>query len=200
MTQLYDGDGVLVGVTVLAAGPCVVVQCKETSRDGYQALQLGLVETRPPKHVTKPMQGHFKRADVAPLRVLREFLTPAGAGDLKAGDQVGVDMFEVGDQINVTGTTKGKGFQGVIRRHGFSGGKASHGSMFHRAPGSIGQSAYPSRVFKGIKLPGQTGSKQRTTRGLTVVGVDSERNLLLVKGSVPGAKGSYLKIYKAGGA
>ena len=200
MTQVYDDAGALVAVTVLQAGPCVVVQRKTQSRDGYEAVQLGFVERKPPKRVTKPMLGHFKKADTAPLKRLTEFrLDAASDAELKTGEQLAVDRFETGDRVEVTGVSKGKGFQGVMKRHGFSGGRATHGSMFHRAPGSIGQSSYPSRVFRGVRLPGQMGSQRVTTKNLTVLKIDKQRNLLLIKGSVPGANSTYLTIRKLGG-
>ena len=193
MTQVYAEDGQAVPVTVLQAGPCVVVQCKSKQKDGYSAVQLGLVEERKTKHVTKPMQGHFKKAGLPPCRVLREFRVADGA-ELKVGDKVSVALFAPGDSINVTGTSKGKGFQGVVKRHHFRGGAATHGSMFHRAPGSIGASAYPSRVLKGMRGAGHMGLERVTVRNLQVVRVDAERNLLVLQGSVPGAGGGYLVI------
>ena len=199
MTQIFQDNGVVTPVTVIEAGPCVVVQRKTVTGDGYESVQLGLVDAKAAKLANKPMRGHHEKAGVPPTRVLREFRLLAES-ELKPGDPVSVEIFEGVGKVDVIGTSKGKGFQGVMKRHGFSGGRASHGSMFHRAPGSIGQSAYPSRVFKGIKLPGQMGSKRITTRSLTVVKVDAERNLLLVRGSVPGGKGSYVQIVKAGGS
>lgn len=198
MTQVYDEAGSIIPVTVLQAGPCVVVDRRTDDRDGYPAVQLGLVEARPIKRVTKPLAGHYKKAGVPPCRVLREL--PVGPDeDIALGAQVLVqNTFETGEKVDVSGVSKGKGFQGVIKRHGFSGGGASHGSMFHRAPGSIGQASYPSRVFRGQKMPGQTGNKRITARNLTVVRIDEERNLLLVKGAVPGANGGYLTVQKAG--
>lgn len=198
MTQVFDDAGVCTPVTVLQAGPCVVVDRRTTERDGYESVQLGLVEARPRKRVTKPMAGHFKKADVPPVRVLQE--VPMAPGEeLALGDRVLVkETFEMGDKVDISGVSKGKGFQGVMKRHGFKGGGASHGSMFHRAPGSIGQASYPARVFKGTRLPGQMGAKKVTTKNLTVVRVDEERNLLLVKGAVPGARGGYITIRKAG--
>ena len=198
MTQVYDEGGTCIPVTVLQAGPCVVVDRRSTERDGYEAVQLGLVEARPKKRTTKPMQGHFKKANVPWVRVLRE-LPVAADEELALGDRVLIkDTFAAGDKVDVCGQSKGKGFQGVMKRHNFGGGRATHGSMFHRAPGSVGASAFPSRTFRGQKLPGQMGAKQVTTRNLTVVRVDEERNLLLVKGAVPGGKGGYLIIRKAG--
>jgi large subunit ribosomal protein L3 len=196
MTQVYAEDGQAVPVTVLQAGPCVVVQCKSKQKDGYSAVQLGLVEERKTKHVTKPMQGHFKKAGLPPCRVLREFRVDEGA-EVKVGDKVSVALFAPGDSINVTGTSKGKGFQGVVKRHHFRGGAATHGSMFHRAPGSIGASAFPSRVLKGMRAAGHMGSERVTMKNLTVVRVDAEKNILVVRGAVPGAASGYLVIRKA---
>ncbi len=196
MTQVYAEDGQAVPVTVLQAGPCVVVQRKSKQKDGYSAVQLGLVEERKTKHVTKPMQGHFKKAGLPPCRVLRE-LRVDEAAEVKVGDKVSVALFAPGDSINVTGTSKGKGFQGVVKRHHFRGGAATHGSMFHRAPGSIGASAFPSRVLKGMRAAGHMGSERVTMKNLTVVRVDAEKNILVVRGAVPGAASGYLVIRKA---
>jgi large subunit ribosomal protein L3 len=195
MTQVYAEDGRALPVTVIEAGPCVVVQRKSKDRDGYAAVQLGLVESRKGKRITKPMKGHFDKAGLPPCRVLRE-LPVAEDAEVAVGDKVSVELFSPGDSINVVGTSKGRGFQGVIKRHNFGGGKASHGSMFHRAPGSIGQSAYPSRVLKGMKAAGHMGGDRVTVRNLEVVRVDTDNNLLIVRGSVPGAGGSYVVIRK----
>jgi large subunit ribosomal protein L3 len=195
MTQVYTDDGQALPVTVIEAGPCVVVQRKKKDGDGYSAVQLGLVEQKKIKRVTKPMKGHFDKAELPPCRVLRE-LPVADDAEVKVGDKISVDLFAPGDKIHVVGTSKGRGFQGVIKRHGFGGGKKTHGSMFHRAPGSIGQSAYPSRVLKGTRMPGHTGSERVTVKNLEVVRVDAGNNLLVVHGSVPGAGGSYLVIRK----
>lgn len=194
MTQVYAEDGQAFPVTVLEAGPCVVVQRRSKERDGYAAVQLGLVEARKTKRVTRPMKGHFDKAGLPPCRVLREL--PVGDGEVKVGDKVSVALFEPGDTVSVTGVSKGRGFQGVIKRHGFRGGAATHGSMFHRAPGSIGASAYPSRVLKGMRAAGHLGSDRVTVRNLRVVRVDAENNLLVVRGAVPGAGGSYVVIRK----
>lgn len=199
MTQVYGEDGRAIPVTVIAAGPCVVVQRKTVQKDRYSAVQLGLVPDRKLKRVTKPMQGHFAKAGLPPCRVLREFRV-AQEDDAKVGDKVSVALFAPGDSIAVTGTSKGKGFQGVVKRHHFRGGAATHGSMFHRAPGSIGASAFPSRVLKGMRAGGHMGSDRVTVFNLQVVRVDAENNLLIVRGSVPGAGGDYLTIRKAGGA
>jgi large subunit ribosomal protein L3 len=197
MTQVYADDGRALPVTVIEAGPCVVVQRKSKDKDGYAAVQLGLVEGRKVKRVTKPMKGHFDKAGLPPCRVLREFRVADGA-EVKLGDKVSVAEFAPGDVIHVTGKSKGKGFQGVIKRHHFRGGAATHGSMFHRAPGSIGASAYPSRVLKGMRGAGHMGAERVTVKNVTVVRVDAEKNLLIVKGSVPGAGSGYLIIHKAG--
>jgi len=196
MTQIFADDGRAHPVTVIQAGPCLVVQRKTAEKDGYEAIQLGLVEERPARHVTKPQAGHFEKAGVAPVRRLAEFDVDA-ADESKAGDQVKVDVFSVDEFVDVVGTSKGKGFQGVIKRHGFSGGKATHGSMFHRAPGSIGQASDPSRVFPGTKLPGQTGNARITTKNLLVVKIDEEKNLLYLRGAVPGPKNGYVAVKRA---
>jgi large subunit ribosomal protein L3 len=195
MTQVYAEDGRAIPVTVLEAGPCVVVQRKSKEKDGYVAVQLGLVESRGARRVTKPMKGHFDKAGLPPCRVLRE-LEVTEASEVKVGDKISVDLFAAGDKVVVTGVSKGRGFQGVIRRHGFGGGKATHGSMFHRAPGSIGASAYPSRVLKGTRAAGHLGSDRVSVRNLEVMRVDGANNLLVVRGSVPGAGGSYVVIRK----
>ena len=195
MTQVYAEDGRAIPVTVIQAGPCVVVQRKSREKDGYSAVQIGLVEDRKIKRVTKPMEGHFKKASLPPCRVLREFRVEEGA-EVKVGDKVSVSQFAPGDSVSVIGTSKGKGFQGVVKRHHFRGGAATHGSMFHRAPGSIGASAFPSRVLKGMRAAGQMGADRVTVRNVQVVKVDAESNLLVVRGSVPGAGGGYLVIRK----
>jgi len=186
-------------VTVIQAGPCVVVQRKSKEKDGYSAVQLGLVEDRKVKRVTKAMKGHFDKASLPPCRVLREFRVDGG-DEAKVGDKISVEQFAPGESIHVVGTSKGKGFQGVVKRHHFRGGAATHGSMFHRAPGSIGASAYPSRVLKGMRAGGHMGSERVTARNLTIVRVDAEKNILVVKGSVPGSGGSYLVIRKGAAA
>jgi large subunit ribosomal protein L3 len=197
MTQIYEPDGTVVPVTILKAGPCVVVQRKTTAKDGYEAVQLGLVEERPPKRVNKPMRGHFERAGVPPTRILREVRLAPGGEDPQVGQTVLVDIFREGELVHVTGTTKGKGFAGFVKRHRFAGGPASHGSMFHRAPGSIGASSYPSRVWPGSRMTGHMGMRRQTVRNLRVVRVESEKHLLVVKGSVPGPNGGYVIIRKA---
>ena len=196
MTQLFQPDGSVQPATVLKAGPCVVAQVKTVETDGYAAVQLGLVEAKPSKE-NKPTQGHFKKAGVPPTRVRREVTLAAGGDPLKAGDQVGVAIFADGERVDVIGTSRGKGFQGVVKRHHFAGGRASHGSMFHRAPGSIGASSFPSRVVKGMRMAGHMGDDRVTVRNLKVLRVDAENNLLLVEGSVPGGPNSVVVIRKA---
>jgi large subunit ribosomal protein L3 len=196
MTQIFDEDGKVVPVTIVQAGPCVVVQRKNTKRDGYEAVQLGLVEATPRRGAPKPIVGHFAAASVPPTRVVGE--VPVDPEDeAKPGDAVLTDIFELEEQVHVCGRSKGRGFQGVIKRYGFGGGKATHGSMHHRAPGSIGQSAWPSRVFPGQKMPGQTGDARVTVKNAKIVKIDADRNLLFVKGGVPGARNSYIRIIKA---
>lgn len=196
MTQIFDDDGRVVAVTVVEAGPCVVVQRKSSGRDGYEAVQLGLVERSPRRNAPQPIQGHFAKAGVPPTRVVGE--VPVDAEDeAKPGDAVLADIFETDEKVHVVGRSKGRGFQGVIKRHGFGGGRATHGSMFHRAPGSIGRSATPSRVFPGQGMPGQMGNKRVTIRNAKVVKVDADRNLLFLKGGVPGGRNSYIRIVKA---
>ncbi|PYQ24564.1 MAG: 50S ribosomal protein L3 [Acidobacteria bacterium] len=195
MTQVYAEDGQAIPATVIEAGPCVVVQRKSKGKDGYSAVQVGLVEARTVKRVTKAMKGHFEKAGLPPCRVLREFLVEDGA-EVKVGDRFSVELFAAGDKVRVTGISKGKGFQGVVKRHHFRGGAATHGSMFHRAPGSIGASAFPSRVLKGMRAGGHMGSDRVTVRNVEVVRVDAGKNILVVKGSIPGAGGSYVVIRK----
>jgi large subunit ribosomal protein L3 len=196
MTQVLNEDGLAIPVTIVQAGPCVVVQRKTVATDGYDAVQLGLVEFVKGKRVGKPMAGHFKKADVPPVRFLRE-IRLSGDDDVKAGDRVQADIFKAADRISVTGTSKGRGFAGVIKRHGFHGGGATHGSMFHRAPGSIGQSAYPSRVFKGTRMPGHMGVDRVTVQGVRIIEVDAEKNLLYLRGAVPGPNGGYVVLRRA---
>lgn len=201
MTQLFAPDGTVTPVTVIKAGPCVVVQTKSAAgRDGYDAVQLGLVEDKPIKlkNVNKPMRGHFEKtgAGIPPTRILKEFRLDAAA-DVNVGDAVLVDQFADGDSIEVMGRSKGRGFAGTIKRHKFSRGPESHGSMNVRAPGSIGQSAYPSRVIKGTRSSGHMGDARVTVKGLTVARVDVENNLLMVRGAVPGANGSMVVIKKS---
>ena len=195
MTQLFADDGRVIPVTVLKAGPCVVVQRKTTENDGYEAVQLGLVEFVKPQRVNKPRGGHFKKHNVPPVRLLREFRLADGKDEVKAGDKVLVEeVFKLEDRVDVIGVSKGRGWAGVVRRYHFRGGNASHGSMFHRAPGSIGASSYPSRVWPGQRMAGQMGNKRATVRSLRVVKVDAEEHLLLVRGAVPGANGGYVLI------
>lgn len=196
MTQLFNDEGRIIPVTIVEAGPCLVVQRKTQETDGYEAVQLGLVEARGPRKVTQPRAGHFAKAGVAPTRKLMEFPV-AAESEAKAGDEVKVTIFEADDLVDVIGTSKGKGFQGVIKRHGFGGGRATHGSMFHRAPGSVGMSATPSRVLKGKRLPGQMGAKRVTVKNLKVVKVDEENNLIYLSGAVPGANNSYLALRRS---
>lgn len=196
MTQIFDEKGELVPVTVVQAGPCVVVQVKSKARDGYDAAQIGLVEGKPPRHVPKPLAGHFAKAQVPPTRVLREVPVDPAA-EVKPGTTVLCDIFAPGDVIRVVGTSKGKGFQGAVRRHHFRGGAASHGSMFHRAPGSIGPSAFPSRVFPGTRMAGRMGGDTVTLKRVKVVKVDVENNLLFLKGAVPGGRKALVRLVKA---
>jgi large subunit ribosomal protein L3 len=196
MTQVYAEDGRAFPVTVIQAGPCVVVQRKAKDKDGYSAVQLGLVESRKVKRVTKAIKGHFDKAGLPPCRVLREFRVEDGA-ELKVGDKVSLEGWNAGDAISVTGVSRGLGFQGVVKRHHFRGGAATHGSMFHRAPGSIGASAFPSRTLKGMRAGGHMGADRVTVKNLQVVRVDAPNNLLIVRGSVPGAGGSIVVIRKS---
>jgi large subunit ribosomal protein L3 len=195
MSQRFDDDGNVVPVTIIKAGPCTVVQTKTRDKDGYAAVQLGFVEDKGAKRPGKAQVGHFKKSGVPVVRKLQEVGCTEPA-ELKEGDQVLVDIFEVGETIHVVGTSKGKGFAGVVKRHHFAGGGAAHGSMFHRAPGSIGASSYPSRVVKGMRMGGHMGDERVTVRNLKVVETDKDNNLLVVKGAVPGARGGYLLIRK----
>lgn len=197
MTQIFSPDGTSTPVTVLKAGPCVVVQKKTVNTDGYNAVQLGLVEERLPKRVNKPTEGHFKKAGVPPTRILREIRLEESEDSTNVGDKVLVaDVFNEDDLVDIIGKSKGRGFAGFIKRHNFAGGRASHGSMFHRAPGGIGASAYPSRVIKGTKMAGHMGTERKTVKNLRVVAVDTENNLLLIYGAVPGPNGAYVVIRK----
>jgi len=197
MAQVFAEDGTAVPCTVLQAGPCVVVQRRTKQKDGYDAVQLGLVEFIKPQRVNKPMTGHFKKANVAPLRLLRELRLEESAEETKVGDRVLVDGFQPGEYVDVTGISKGKGFQGGVKRWHFRGGDATHGSMFHRAPGGIGASSFPSRVWPGQHFPGHMGHQRVTVKNMRVVKVDAEENLLLVRGAVPGPNGAYIMIRKA---
>jgi len=194
MTQVFSEEGVSVPVTVIEVEPSVIIQKKTKEKDGYAALQLGYGRIKQ-KNVTKALQGHFRKADKGLFRILREFRMDMEGGE--PGFELKPEMFEPGDYVDIVGTTRGKGFAGVIKRHGFSGGRATHGSMFHRAPGSIGASADPSRVFKGTKLPGHMGSERKTTQNLLVWAVRPEMNVILVKGAVPGCKNGFVLIKPA---
>jgi large subunit ribosomal protein L3 len=197
MTQVFAEDGTAVPFTVLQAGPCVIVQRRTKDKDGYDAVQLGLVEFIKPQRVNKPRTGHFKKSNVAPMRYLREIRIEDSKDESKSGDRVLVDSFKEGEWVDVTGVSKGKGFQGGVKRWHFRGGDASHGSMFHRAPGGIGASSFPSRVWKGQHFPGHMGNEQKTVQKLKVVKIDSDENLLLVRGAVPGPSGAYIMIRRA---
>lgn len=196
MTQIFAEDGTVIPVTVVQAGPCLVVQKKTLAEDGYEAVQIGLVDSRPDRRANRAARGRFERAGVAPMRALAEVRLDAG-DTVKPGDKVLCDTFRVEDHVDVIGVSKGKGFAGVVRRHHFRGGGAAHGSMFHRAPGSIGASAFPSRVFPGTRSSGRLGGRQATAKNLLVVRVDAEKNLLYLRGAVPGARNSLLKIVRS---
>ena len=199
MTQVFDPDGRVHPATVIKAGPCVVVQAKSAQRDGYNAVQLGLVEETPLK-ANRPTVGHFKKANVPATRVRREVAVAGGPGDgaaPKVGDQVLASIFADGERVDIVGTGRGKGFQGVVRRHHFAGGAATHGSMFHRAPGSIGASSFPSRVVKGMRAAGRMGGGRVTIHNLKVLRVDLENHLLIVEGGIPGAPTTCVIVRKA---
>ena len=196
MTQLFAADGSVQPATVLKAGPCVVSQVKTVDTDGYEAVQLGLVDAKATKE-NKPTTGHYKKAGVAPTRVRREVRVKAGGEAPKLGDQINVGIFADGERVDVIGTSRGKGFQGVVKRHHFAGGRATHGSMFHRAPGSIGASSFPSRVVKGMRMAGHMGADRVTVRNLRVLKVDADNNLLLLEGAVPGGPNAVVVIRKA---
>ncbi len=197
MTQVFAEDGSVVPCTVLQAGPCVVVQRRTKDKDGYDAVQLGLVEFIKPQRINRPMAGHFQKAGAPPMRFLREVRLEASDTETKAGDRVLVDRFAVGEVVDVTGVSKGRGFQGGVKRWHYRGGDATHGSMFHRAPGGIGASSFPSRVWPGQHFPGHMGNARATVKNLRVVKIDAEENLLLVRGAVPGPTGSYILIRKS---
>lgn len=197
MTQVFQPDGQVVPVTVLKAGPCVVVQRKTPTTDGYDAVQLGLVEGIKQQRLTKPLLSHVKKSGAEGIRYMREFRLGPGDGDLKQGDRVLVDEFKPKEKVDVIGVSKGRGFTGLVKRHHFRGGPATHGSMFHRAPGSIGASSFPSRVFPGTRMAGHMGAQRVTVRNLEVVDVDLDDNLLVVKGAVPGPTGSYVMVRRA---
>ncbi len=192
MTQVYLADGSLVPVTVIEAGPCTVVQVKTPEKDGYEAVKVGFGEVRKAKKVTKPMSGIFKKAGTPAFKNLKEFRISG----LKVGDTIKVDNFSTGDVVSVSGISKGKGFQGVMKRHNFKGGPDTHGSMFNRAPGSIGASSYPSRVWRGMRMAGHMGSERVNVQNLTVVEVMPDQNLILLKGAVPGAPNTIIEIWK----
>src|SRR5262249_45127392 len=194
MTQLFLEDGSVTPVTVLKAGPCIVVQKKTVNSDGYDAVQLGLVEDKAPRRVNKPTEGHFKRAGVPPTRVLREVRVQASEDGTNVGDKVLVDIFTENDLVEVVGRSKGRGYAGFIKRQGFGGGRATHGSMFRRAPGGIGASAYPSRVIKGTRMAGHMGDARKTIKNLRVAAVDTDNNLLMIHGAVPGPAGAYVLV------
>ena len=196
MTQIFNEQGQVVPVTVIQAGPCVVIQRKTTAKEGYDAIQIGFVDPVGGKRASKPEKGHTEKHGVAPLRVMREFRVEAG-DERKAGDSVTASEFEAKAKVNVIGVSKGKGFAGVMKRHHFKGGRATHGSMFHRAPGSIGASSFPSRVVKGMRMGGRMGGATTTIHNLKVLKVDVENNLLIVEGGIPGAPTGYVVIRKA---
>jgi large subunit ribosomal protein L3 len=192
MTQVFTAEGQVVPVTLVKAGPCVVTQRKTPATDGYDAVQLGLMEYA--KQQNKPFAGHLKKSNAEGVKFLREFRLGQGTGDLKQGDRVLAEEFKPKDVVDVIGTSKGRGFQGVVKRHHFRGGDATHGSMFHRAPGSIGGSSFPSRVFPGMKMGGRMGADQVTVRNLEIISVDTEDNVIAVKGAIPGPNGGYVAV------
>jgi large subunit ribosomal protein L3 len=196
MTQVFRPDGQVVPVTLVKAGPCVVVQRKTPATDGYDAVQLGLLEYG--KKPNRPTAGHLKKAGVdGGVKVVREFKLRPGSGDPKPGDRVLVDQFKPKEKVDITGVSKGRGFAGVMKRHHFGGGDATHGSMFHRAPGSIGASSFPSRVFPGTRMAGHMGHENVTVRNLEIVDVDTEDHVLMVKGAIPGPNGGYVIVRRA---
>ena len=197
MTQLFRPDGQVVPVTLLKAGPCFVVQRKTPATDGYDAVQLGLNEFVKPKRINKPATGHLKKAGAEGAKFLREFRLLGGEGDMKAGDKVLVSDFKINEKVDVIGVSKGRGFAGVVKRHHFRGSDGTHGSMHHRAPGSIGASSFPSRVIPGMRMGGHMGDDQVTVRNLEIVEVDTEDNVLAVKGAVPGPNGGYVIVRRA---
>lgn len=190
MTQIFSGEGQVIPVTVIEAGPCKIVQAKTMEKDSYEAFQMGFDEIKKEKNVTKGRLGHFKKASLPSYRLLKEVKMDG----LKVGDNITVDIFNKGDKVSISGISKGKGFQGVMKRHNYKGGPGSHGSMFNRAPGSIGSSSFPSRVWKNKGLPGHMGSEKVTIKNIVIIEIKKEQNLLLIKGSVPGANGGYLMI------
>lgn len=197
MTQVFDAEGGTTPCTVLQAGPCVVVGKREPAKDGYEAVQLGLVEPGKARGISRALAGHFHKANVPPARRQKEFRLLPGGESPAVGDKVLATVFKPKDRVDIIGVSKGKGFQGVMKRHHFRGGAASHGSMFHRAPGSIGSSAFPSRTFRGMRMGGRMGGDRVTVKNLEVLRVDGENNLLVVKGAVPGARGAYLVVRRS---
>jgi large subunit ribosomal protein L3 len=197
MTQVFRPDGQAVPVTLLKAGPCLVVQRKTPSIDGYDAVQLGFVEFIKAARINKPLTGHLKKAGVEGARFVRELRMRPGDDDLKPGDKVLIDQFKPNDKVDVIGVSKGRGFAGLVKRHHFRGGAATHGSMFHRAPGSIGASSFPSRVLPGMRMAGHMGDARVTVRNLEIIDVDTEDNVLVVKGAVPGPNGGYVVVRRA---
>lgn len=197
MTQVFRPDGQVVPVTLLQAGPCMVTQRKTPGTDGYDAVQLALMENIKEKRINKPEAGHLKKAGTAGARYLRELPLRSGNSDLKPGDQVLVDQFKPKDKVDVIGVSKGRGFAGVVKRHHFRGGESTHGSMFHRAPGSIGASSFPSRVVPGMRMGGHMGDAKVTVRNLEVIDVVTEDNVLVVKGAVPGPNGGYVLVRRS---
>jgi large subunit ribosomal protein L3 len=196
MTQIFDESGRVVPVTVISAGPCYVTQIKTVDKDGYDALQVAYDELTKEKHHKKPIVGHFGKANLKPHRHLREFKPDPGS-DVKVGDEIKVDIFNEGEQVKISGRSKGRGFQGTMRRHGFSGANKTHGQSDRwRAPGSLGQSSYPSRVFKGLGMAGRMGNKVETRSSSIIIRIDAEKNLLFVKGSVPGGPQSLVEIMR----
>lgn len=192
MTQVFTQDGKLIPVTVVEAGPCCVIQVKTPEKDGYEAVKIGFLEERKTKNVRKPMAGVFKKAGVPAYKVIKEFFMTG----LKVGDMIKSESFAIGDIVSISGISKGKGFQGVMKRHNFKGGPGSHGSMFNRAPGSIGGSSFPSRVWKGMRMAGHMGCDRVTVQNMTVVDVRPEQNLLLIKGAIPGSPNTIIEIRK----
>jgi len=197
MTQVFQPDGQAVPVTLLKAGPCMVVQRKTPVTDGYDAVQLGLVEFVKPARINRPTAARLKKAGAEGSKFLRELPLGSGHDDLKPGDKVLVDQFKPKDKVDVIGISKGRGFAGLVKRHHFRGGAATHGSMFHRAPGSIGASSFPSRVLPGMRMAGRMGHERVTVRNLEVIDVDTEDNVLVVKGAVPGPNGGYVVVRRA---
>ena len=195
MTQIFDQDGMIVPVTVIEAGPCTVVEKKNKQSDGYDALQLGYGEAKSFR-LNKPVLGKFTKNNLTPVKVLKEFRS-SEIDEIKIGDTIDISVFNDVNSVSITGISKGKGYQGVVKRWGFAGGKDTHGSMFHRAPGSIGQSSYPSKVFKGLRMPGHMGMARNTVLNLKLVKIDGEQNLMYVKGAVPGANNNIIYIYAA---